>query len=210
MQIARGNFQRVFLLAIVSGATVLNGLHTPAAFSKPTFVIGADKIANHNAPSAHDLAMKNVKDVVHRLRTATLDLINDVEQREMVVTGTPDIMMPIAYDDQKPIGWARQMLELGPALPPRKKWLDVDMSHVGELVKLLQSDINDLASVEGYDQLNSVMQDINNHYQTLTDLTKGPKYDNLAIGKAAVAIYDDLSRLNKPWKNMLNSKTANQ
>lgn len=212
---ARGNFQKMFLLLVISSSTAfeLNCLNSQAANRKP--VLPVNEIAAHNAPSASDVALKNIKDVVHRLRTATLDLINDIEQREMVVTGSPDIMQPIAYDDQKPIGWARQMIELGPALPPKKQWLDLDMAHISELLKLLQSDVQALAPGDGqssasndYNDLSTIMQDIQAHYQTLSELTKGPRYDNLAIGKAALAIYDDLSKLNKPWKNLLKNKSS--
>lgn len=181
---------------------------------------GQCKMMNHQIGAAEvssagesENSLKNLKDVVHRVRVAALDLINDVEQRSMVVTGEPDIIQPIAYDDKKPISWAREALELGPALPPRKKWLDVDMAHLGELVKLLQSDFDEAnpsaakqaGANDSWGQMNAIMQDVQTHYKNLQQLTQGPKYDNISIGKAAVEIYDDMSKLSHPWKEALKA-----
>ena len=115
----------------------------------------------------------------------------------MVVTGEPELMHPIAMkDDNKPIGWGQEILDMGPAQPPKKKWLDMDVSNVGELVDLLQNDVNSIQDPEWTD-LKAVVSDIQTHYAHLKDLSKEPKYDNIAIGKQALVIHDDLPKLAK-------------
>jgi len=172
--------------------------------------------AAKSAPLPSEVSLKNIKDVVHRLRVAALDVINDVEQRDMVVTGEPELIQPIAYKDKNSISWAREMLELGPAQPPRKRWLDADMAHLGNCVELLQSDFDGTAfSADAKNAVNaswaemgSVVKDVQQHYKTLQELTKGPRYDNIAIGKEALGIYDDMAKLSKPWKEVLSTIRA--
>lgn len=184
---------------------------TTSTLTSTTSIASADD--NQSASLPVEVALRNMKDAAHRLRTSVLDIINDVEQRDMVVTGEPMIIQPIAYKDRNSIGWAREMLELGPAQQPRKKWLAMDVGNVGELVELLQADFNNAAipdnlatqTKDNWSEMKTVMQDVQNHYQTLQQLTQGPKYDNIEIGKAALAIYDDMAKLEKPWKNVVHA-----
>jgi hypothetical protein len=162
------------------------------------------------APPAEN-ALKSISDVVHRVRQDALQVINDIEQRSMVVTGEAELIRPIAWADKDPVPWAQQMLELGPALPPHKKWLDTDVDNLGEAIQLLQEDIEALQfpdtqkdqATPAMSEMNTLMQDVQTQYKNLQGLSKGPKYDNIAIGKAALAIYDDMKKMEKPWKQAL-------
>ena len=163
------------------------------------------------AQSAPESTLRNVRDLAHRMMRASLYVIDDVEQRDMVVTGEPMLIQPIPFkDDNKPIGWAEEAFDLGPAEQPRRKWLDSDMSHLAQLVGLLKEDMQNASIGDQQDASNSwasvssVAQDIVGHYQKLVDLTKGPKYDDMAIGKEALAIYDAGKRLEKPWTETLH------
>ena len=135
--------------------------------------------------------------------------MDDVEQRTMAVVGEPMLIQPIPMkDDTHSVGWAQQMEDLGPALPPRKKWLDMDISNVGELLELLQSEVATMVLPENkqeqgkepWSNVNSIVTAMQAHYQNLKELAKGPQYDNLAIGKEALQIYDDASAMEKPWQ----------
>jgi hypothetical protein len=154
------------------------------------------------SPSA---VLKNVSLLAHRLQRASLDVINDIEQRSMVITGEAELIRPIPMkDDDKAIGWGQQMQDLGPALPPKKSWLDTDVGNVGELVGLLSADMNEVQVPAGQEaswtSLKAIVQDMQLHYKDLKTASQGPKFDNMAIGKQALKIYDDVKRLEAPWK----------
>lgn len=185
------------------------GLAHAGALAAP--ITAATKTAQQEFHPA-ELQIKHLSDAARRLRSAALMLVNDVEQRDMVVTGEPMIMQPIPMkDDTHKIGWAQEMEDLGPALPPRKKWLDLDMSSAGQLLDLLQQDMegtqfpaekqDNLAGPWG--EVKAIVQDAQAHYRSLKTLTQGPAYDNISIGKEALAIYDDMGKLEKPLKQVL-------
>jgi hypothetical protein len=160
-----------------------------------------------NSPGA---VLKNVSMLAHRLRRASLDVINDIEQRDMVVTGEPELIQPIAMkDDDKAIGWAQKMEDLGPALPPKKSWLDTDVSNVAEIVNLLSADMSAVqlpdSQKDSWNDLKAIVAEMKQHLQDLQAVSKGPKYDNLVIGKQALKIYDDVKRLEAPWKTALQA-----
>lgn len=166
------------------------------------------------AHSQTEIALKDIRDAARRLRAAALDLISDVEQRSMVVVGQPMIIEPSAAEDpqNKPLGWAEQAIDLGPALPPRKKWLDASLSHLGQIVTILSTDFaaaqipsdQQSAVQTHWDEMKAVVQDIQSRYEKLKSLTQGPDFDNIAIGKEALGIYDDVAKLDKPWRQVVH------
>lgn len=174
--------------------------------------------ANVNASSKGDavhpaeVSLKSVREVVNRLRWAALTVIDDVEQRNMAIAGESMLIQPIPMaDDTHAVGWAQKMEDLGPALPPRKKWLDIDVSNVGELLELLQSEVATMVFPEekqgevkeSWTNVNSIVGEMQAHYQSLKELAKGPQYDNLAIGKEALQLYDDATAMEKPWQSLV-------
>lgn len=46
-------------------------------------------------------------------------------------------------------------------------------------------------------QMQSLVQDMQSHYKALKSLTKGPNFDRDAIGKEALAVYNDVEELEK-------------
>ncbi|HEY9869281.1 MAG TPA: hypothetical protein V6D08_08955 [Candidatus Obscuribacterales bacterium] len=182
----------------------------PVASAAP--VTAAAKTAQTEFHPA-DIQLKHVRDAARRLRSAALMLIDDVEQRDMVVTGEPMIIQPIPMkDDTHPIGWAQKMEDLGPALPPRKKWLDLDMAAAGRLVDALQqetdavqfpSEKNDKLA-PAWSEVKSILEDTRSQYRNLQDLTQGPTYDNIKIGQAALSIYNNMGKLDKPLKEVIS------
>jgi hypothetical protein len=160
-----------------------------------------------------DIQLKHVRDAARRLRSAALMLIDDVEQRDMVVTGEPMIIQPIPMkDDTHPIGWAQKMEDLGPALPPRKRWLELDMATAGKLVDALQQEVdavqfpsekNDKLA-PAWSEVKSILDDTRSQYGNLQGLTQGPSFDNIKIGQAALSIYNNMGKLDKPLKEVIS------
>lgn len=158
--------------------------------------------------------LRNVRDLAHRLMHSALYIINDVEQRDMVVTGEPMLIQPqdVYRNDKRSIGWAQEAFDLGPAEQPRKKWIDSDMGHLKQLIDLLKEDMQTTPKDDqqkevdsAWSNANAIANEIEARYDKLVDLTKGPKYDNDAIGKEALGIYDASKRLEKPWTEVLHA-----
>lgn len=173
-----------------------------------TILLANSAVAANSAKKATDptvASLRSVAALARKLQREALDVINDVEQRAMVVTGEPDIMMPRAMkDDNKPVGWAPEMIDLGPAQAPKQSWLSQDVGDLGEVLGLLTNEVNNAQpSADQADEwaaLKAAVGDIQTHYNQLKTLCAGPKYDNIAIGKQALKIYDDVKLLEKPWK----------
>jgi hypothetical protein len=83
-------------------------------------------------------------------------------------------------------------------LPPRKKQLNNFVSNLAYYVELLQNEVNALiipddksAAISPYwDAIRKDMDEINVRFAALKELTAGPRYENLKIGKEALKLYD--------------------
>ena len=108
---------------------------------------------------------------------------------------TEQVLNPFAYDPWDPA--LNASLRTGPLLPPRKKWLDFDVSQLAQVTGILQHEVSSLCppvslSTKAKDSFKvelSLMTEANGKIQTATDqlkqLAQGPDYDNEKIGKMA-------------------------
>ncbi len=158
--------------------------------------------------------LRNVRDLAHRLMREAMYLIDDCEQRDMVVTGEPMLIQPqdVYRNDKRAVGWAQEAFDLGAPEAPRKKWVNTDMAHLKQLIDLLKADMGNTpkddqqAAVDtSWANANVIAKEIEDHYNKLVDMTSGSKLDNLAIGKEALGIYDASKRLEKPWTEVLRN-----
>ncbi|MBX9878371.1 MAG: hypothetical protein K2Y22_07920 [Candidatus Obscuribacterales bacterium] len=158
--------------------------------------------------------LRNVRDLAHRLMREAMYLIDDCEQRDMVVTGEPMLIQPqdVYRNDKRAVGWAQEAFDLGAPEAPRKKWVDADMAHLKQLIDLLKADMGNTpkddqqAAVDAsWANANAIAKEIEDHYNKLVDITSGSKLDNFAIGKEALGIYDASKRLEKPWTEVLRN-----
>lgn len=173
-------------------------------------------VADASVPTSvtSEATLRNVRDLAHRLIREAMYLVDDVEQRDMVVTGEPMLIQPqdIYRNDKRAAGWAQEAFDLAPVEQPRPKWINSDMAHLKQLIDLLKEDMQSTpkddqqAQVDAsWSNANVIAQEIEAHYDKLVDLTKGPKYDNVAIGREALGIYDASKRLEKPWTEVLHA-----
>jgi hypothetical protein len=169
------------------------------------------------APTASgtDIALKDMRDELRRLHRAALDLISEVEQRDMVVVGQPQLIQPIPEKSDPHPGTMEEMIVLGDALPPRKKWLDLTMAEVEKLVALIQQDkaalvvpSDQTAATSSLKSLDDLIADIQKRLDSLKTLTAGPKYQNIEIGKEALGIFEDTKKIEQPWKDLVHALRA--
>src|SRR5579885_3494204 len=152
-----------------------------------------------------------MRDVVRHLRRTALDLIDEVEQRDMVVVGAPLLIQPVPEKKDPHPGTMEEMFVLGDAQPPRKKWVDITMARFDKLMPLLSQEQARIVVPEArkagaeasLGELAALVADMQQHYESLKKLTVGPLYSNVEIGTEALAIYNDTSKLEKPWKELV-------
>lgn len=154
-----------------------------------------------------EAALKEMERVIKHIRFAAHSLINEAVRQEDVVVGEPDVIGPIVIPAiPAPTG----TLSVGPNLPMRKRWVDLSMQSLGQLIPFLVADEKSLAmspdikneDAPYWQEISTLTDDMLKHYQDLIPLTVGPDYNNTDIGKEVLVIYDDISKINKPWKEL--------
>lgn len=164
-------------------------------------VSGATADASKN--SQLRVALRQLHNAATRVKRAAVMVVNDVGQRPAAVeTGDPRFFDPSAAQIQKNANlWAQELAQYGPLEPPRKSWLDADMTHLQHWVSILAEDVaaitpdQQVVIGDTWAGIASASADMSKHLSELQTLTAGPKYDNLAIAKAALSVRDDAVRV---------------
>ena len=153
-------------------------------------------------------SLKNIGHAARHIEQATLDIVNDVEQRKLAATpGDPLVDNPPVNNVKDAQVWSQQMSEMGPLEQPKPQWLDADISHLEKWLAVLNDDFAGTAfgatqkeaAAATWNELLATLRDINSHFKQLQELSVGPHFNNLEIGKAALRIHDDIAKLDKPW-----------
>ncbi len=154
--------------------------------------------------------LKNIKSAVGRVKKATLDVINDVTMRKL----TDDEGDPLFFEpsdrqvDKDPSLFAKEGTSWSTVEAPRKSWLDQDVKATEHWVDALKTDVDALSKASGatppVQVMQTVVKDMTDNLDKLKTLSGGPTYDNLSIAKAALAIHEDLKKLEAPWKTAMS------
>ncbi len=154
-----------------------------------------------------EVGLHELGESIGHLRRSTLDMINEVERRQLVMVGEPTIIGPIVLPAiVEPTG----QFPMGNALPARKDWVDIWTKQIRQYVDLVHKEVDSVyipsnqknLVKNNWKTIEAVDQNMLTHYRQLYEVTRGPVYNNIDIGKAALAIYDDTSRMEKPWKQV--------
>lgn len=141
----------------------------------------------------------------NELHRVTTDMINEIERQQYETVAEPDVIGPIVVPAMPaPTGG----MNVGPLLPPRKKWIDLYMWKYSQVVPMLEAEIDSTQIpadkkallAPKWREMKALSDDITAHYQNLIEVTKGPNYVNLEIGKQLLPIYDDLKKLQELQK----------
>ncbi len=197
------------LVSLVAVSLAL-GLATTQLTCSAISPAGDQQQAANQTPTT---CLNNLRKSAMRIRTAALDILNDVEQRPMETSGSdPLFIVPPTYDQKDSAIYLQDMKALGALEKPHKRWLDADMARLTSLLKLFNSEMDNIAESSSTSAQVGAMKllgkDVDAHYTELQALTAGPNYDNLAIGAAAMRIYDDMAKLEKPWKETVKAVRA--
>lgn len=144
--------------------------------------------------------LRDLGDSLRKLEHAATETIKECNRHSPAPVNMQDIVTeqvlnPFMYDPFNP--GLNASLRTGPLLPPRKKWLDIDVSQVAQVVGILQHEVSALSppvalsntAKDSFKVEIGLMTEANNKIQTSNDLLKqlaqGPTYDNDKIGKTA-------------------------
>jgi len=170
-------------LALVAISTTINW-YAPEASAKQSTT---------KAAKAADPSVKVYK-AADRVMRATLQVISDVGQRQMAIeTGDPRDWTPSDRQiDKDSKLWNAELARLGPLEPPKKAWLDADVSHLQRWVDLLNSE---MGSATPTDDMKGALDALNKSFTNLQTLSAGPAYDNLKIASAALSVRDQAKKI---------------
>jgi hypothetical protein len=193
---------RVFVTSVVVSAVALS-----LGLSNNLFAQGAapDTKSTAKGATTTSATMRQIHVTAGRLIRASLDVLNDVAQRPLAIeTGDPLIWIPTSKQVEKDAKlWAKEMSLMGALEPPKKSWIDTDMSHVQRWVELLNSELNCIpasdqtAMGERWSDMSAALSDLNKQFAELQSLTAGPKYENLKIAQSALNVRDAARKLQK-------------
>lgn len=192
-------------LSLVLGVTCSGALADTTSTTTTTTSQSSGKTLQGTAASqgvALNASLRDMRGTVQKLKRTALELIGEVERKDVVIVDEPDviggIVIPAAPD---PSG----MMQMGDLLPPRKKWIDYYMTQIASLINLLDADINGVvippdqqaALSTLYGNMQQVLKDVRTDYTNLQALTSTKDLTNIPIGKQALGIYDDMNTLEK-------------
>jgi hypothetical protein len=129
---------------------------------------------------------------------ATRQIANLVEEPE-IIAGTV-IYIPVNFTT-------------GDYLPMRKKWVEYYMTQLAKLIPIVQEDIDAVLipddkaekADEYITQLKAEIQDIQNQYQILIQLTAGPNYNQTAIAAICHNIDHDIKQMDESRKKAFHA-----
>lgn len=183
-----------YLTATTVGCVITCALSTTAR--------GADSASPQlTAYQAAVQELRELGQVTHHIHQASNDLAAEASQPvEMmgeidVIGGQVIPIMPATAEGFGPTQY----------LPPRKKYLDLYMSHLSNLLPLLNEEINTLAVPDKAKgavspmvaQMKTWAGDIQQSYTALQTSTAGPTYVNKDIRGQAMAITDSIKGIEK-------------
>lgn len=104
-------------------------------------------------------------------------------------------------------------------LAPRKKWLAMYLRQIGQLINLMQAEINDAAIppekqsavADLWSQVEAIAKDVEKNYMTAYNLVESTddqklnqsvRQDQVTIGAPIVAIHDDVDKLHKVLQDL--------
>ncbi len=154
-----------------------------------------------------ETGVHEVAESVKRLRASARDIIIEVTRQDMAVVAEPDVIGPVVLPAMPMPGG---MIGIGPNLPPRRKFINVFVAQMAQFYNLASADLNtllvpedkELAITPLWNQASNILLDISSHYIKLLSLAQADKLDGGELGREALAVYDDTTAFEKPWKEI--------
>lgn len=170
--------------------------------------------------------LQDFSDTVKKVTHTATDLVKEVNRHAPSPVNQEDILDAIVMDP-----WGNSQandpfdptltasLRKGPLLPPRKKWLDIEVNRLEQLTDIVKKEIAQLsppgdAPTGAKDifkaeitAINSNFTNIQNDLKQLQQLTKGPQFDADQIGKTANDVRTNTRTIDESRKRALKAVT---
>ena len=156
--------------------------------------------------SGCETTLKQMGESIHRLKRAATDLYAECRQQvEMAgeidfIGGEVIPIMPVTAEGFGPEQY----------LPPRKKYIDLHMSQLSQLIPILNDEINSLVipdenkndSQSFADSMQNCLKIVKDNFASLQGLTVQPPYSNADIAGLANNIHDQVSKIDNDRKKI--------
>jgi len=158
------------------------------------------------------VGLKAIGEALHRIRAVSHNMIGECTRQDLVVVSEPDVIGPMVLPAiPAPDG----MINTGNTLPPRKKYLDLYGYALQKLIPILSEEMNNTvipadkqaAVAPQWAEMVAAVEDIRNRYEALVPLVQVDEkdIDRLAVGKQALAIYDDCEKVDRLRKSVFHA-----
>lgn len=152
------------------------------------------------------IKLKDLSDSAHHLQKTVHEIIFEITRQEYVNASEPEVVGPIVIPAIPP---PTGVIAMGGFFPPRKKYIDFYADQARDLLMMLSEEGASLPDkAEGDEQLNAelsklkkALEDLRQENDSLQNTMMGPTYNNLAIGKQAVKVSDQLDQMQKLIKD---------
>jgi hypothetical protein len=150
--------------------------------------------------------LKDLADSAHHLQKTVHEIIFEITRQEYVNASEPEVVGPIVIPAIPP---PTGVIAMGGFFPPRKKYIDFYADQARDLLMMLSEEGSSLPDkIEGDEKLNAelpklkkALEDLRQENDSLQNSMMGPTYNNLAIGKQAVKVSDQLDQIQKLIKD---------
>jgi hypothetical protein len=170
--------------------------------------------------------LQDFNDTIKKVTHTATDLVKEVNRHAPSPVNQEDILDAVVMDP-----WGNSQandpfdptltaaMRKGPLLPPRKKWLDLEVARLDQLMDIVKKEIAQLnppsdAPTGAKDifkaetaSINNNFSSIQNDFQQLQQLIKGPQFDADKIGKAANDIRTNTHAMDESRKRALKAVT---
>jgi len=194
----RNRFKRTIFTFLV-----LSNLTAGACFAQDQKVLEGQIKSDSVALTTH---LKELTNSLHHLKRAAFDIYCETQRQDQVVAVQPDVIGPIILPA---IPNATGVLSMG-TLPPRKQWLDFFMNQVGQLLPMVDGEINAIVmpkempdeGSQDLTQIRDLARGLNPLAVDLDHVTEGPDLKADDIARSAVVFQDQVSKIEKAVKSL--------
>lgn len=187
--------KKIFLFLIVANLSITPG------FAQDQKVLEGQIKSDSVALTTH---LKELTNSLHHLKRAAFDIYCETQRQDQVVAVQPDVIGPIILPAiPNPTG----VISMG-TLPPRKQWLDYFMNQVGQLLPMVDGEINAIVmpqempdeGKQDLEQIRNLARGLNPLAVDLDKVTEGPDLKPDDIARSATIFQDQVGKIENAVK----------
>lgn len=186
------------------------------ALTSPNSTSATSTGASVASSESNSQVARDMLETIARLNESAKDIEGEVSRRKQEMVTSEHVFYDLATASRSQPFAESEMENVGPPLPPRKKWLDFAVEQMGKLCSMLDSEVSSLTIPDEkkkskgdelraqLDIAHDCMLNIKSSMTKVKSLSVGPTYDNAQIAAATATIQSNLSGLNTVRKRLVH------